>query len=91
MYSLEVTNPTTIMARRATHHQSSTLLDCDFNERIPKKINTSGIHITCAISPCVWGKVLSKPNQKRLMTGSKKTSGNDCIQGSGYTYLVCIH
>jgi hypothetical protein len=63
MYSLEVTNPTTIMARRATHHQSSTLLDCDFNERVPKKVNTSGIHITCAISPCVGVKFY--PNQTK--------------------------
>jgi hypothetical protein len=56
MNSFEVTSPTTTMARRTTHHQSSTLLDRDFNKTVPKKINASGIHIICATSPfCVWG------------------------------------
>jgi hypothetical protein len=49
MNSFEVTSPTTTMTRRTTHHQSSTLLDCDFTERVPEQINNFSILMTCGI------------------------------------------
>jgi hypothetical protein len=49
MYSFEVANPITTMARRTAHHQSSALVDCDFIG-VPEQNKISSVLMICGIS-----------------------------------------